>query len=67
MKKAIKKVVNIGFNKLKLIRIYAYVFTFNKKSQKLLEKTGFKLEGKLRKNSIKNNKSIDDLLYAKVK
>ena len=67
MTKAVKKVINFCFNKLKLKRIYAYVFVFNKASARVLEKVGFKLEGKLRKNFRKKRKYYDSFLYAIIK
>jgi len=67
MTEAAKLTTKFGFEKLKLRRIYAYVFSFNKASMKVLEKAGYKFEGILRKNVIKNGKFIDDYLFAKVK
>ena len=64
---AIKKVTNFGFEKLKLKRIYACVFPFNKASMRVLGKNGYKLEGILRKEVKKGKKLIDDYLFAKVK
>jgi len=64
---AVKQMIKYGFKKLKLKRIYAYIFPFNKASQRMTEKAGFQLEGKLRKHVIKNEKFYDDLLYAKIK
>lgn len=63
--KALKEITEFGFKRLKLNRIYAYVFPHNKASARALEKAGFKFEGRLIKNSIKNGKSTDDLLFAK--
>lgn len=64
---AVKLVAKYGFEKLGLRRIYAFTFLFNKVSAKVLEKAGFKYEGKLRKHVKKGNKLLDDFLYAKVK
>lgn len=65
--KAVKLVTKFGFERLKIERIYAYTFSFNKASQRVLEKAGYKFEGRLKKNSKKDNKFIDDFLFAKVK
>ena len=62
-----KIVTNFGFNKLKLRRVYAYVFTKNKTSARVLEKNGYKFEGLLRKHANKDGRLIDSLLYAKVR
>lgn len=64
---AVKAVTQFGFNKLKRVRIYAYVFPFNKASRRVLEKAGYQFEGILKKNTKKNGKFIDDYLFAKVK
>ena len=67
MTSAVKLVTEYGFSRLGLSRIYAYVFTFNKASARVLEKAGYKYEGKLRKNVLKEGRLIDNLLFAKVK
>ncbi len=67
MTQAVKLITKFGFEKLKLRRIYAYVFFFNKTSMRVLEKAGYKFEGILRKNVIKDSKLIDDYLFAKVR
>ncbi|KPJ73052.1 hypothetical protein AMJ48_02300 [Parcubacteria bacterium DG_74_1] len=67
MTEAVKLVTKYGFNKLKLSRIYAFVFSFNRASAAVLKNAGFKYEGKLRKHVKKGNKLLDDLLFAKVK
>ena len=67
MTRALKEVVKIGFGKFKLNRIFAFVFVDNKGSQRVLEKAGFKFEGRLRKNLIKDKRSIDTLIYSKIK
>src|SRR3989338_4091593 len=59
MTKAVKQMTNYGFKKLKLKRIYAYVFAHNKASTRVLEKVGFKLEGKMKKHILKNRKFVD--------
>jgi RimJ/RimL family protein N-acetyltransferase len=67
MTEAVKLITKFGFEKLKLKRIEAFVFTFNKASKRVLEKAGYKLEGILRKNSKKGNKFFDDYLFAKIR
>ena len=67
MTQAVKLVTGFGFKKLKLKRIYARAFSFNKASKRVLEKAGYKLEGILRKNTKKDNKFIDDYLFAKIR
>jgi len=67
MTQALKRLTMFGFEKLKLRRIYAYVFPFNKTSMRVLEKAGYKFEGILKKHTKKGNKILDDYLFTKVK
>lgn len=67
MTEAAKMMTKFGFEKMKLKRIYGYVFSFNKPSKRVMEKTGFQREGFLRKNLRKDNKFIDSYLLAKLK
>ena len=67
MTQAIKEITKYGFRELKLCRIYALVFLFNKKSMRILEKSGYKFEGILKKEAKKNNKFFDCCVYAKIK
>jgi len=67
MTEAVKLITKFSFNELKLERVYAYAFSFNKASQKVLAKAGFKFEGILKKNSKKGDKFIDDYLFAKIR
>ncbi len=66
MTRAVKQVVNHGFKRLKLKRIYAKVYSHNKGSKRVLEKAGFKHEGILRKAAKKHGKYLDCHLYAKI-
>jgi len=67
MTQAVKLVTKFGFQGLGLAKIYVYVFSFNKASQRVLEKANFKFEGILRKNRLKDGKLIDSHLFAKIK
>lgn len=62
-----KMLLKYAFRKYKLKRIQGNVRTFNKASARMLEKAGYKLEGILRKNKLKDRKFIDDMVYAVVK
>ncbi len=66
-KEASNLIIDFGFKELRLERIYAKVMHPNIASQKLLEKIGFKLEGRLRRDEFKNNKWYDDFIYAILK
>jgi RimJ/RimL family protein N-acetyltransferase len=61
---AIKKMIVYGFENFDLNRIYARPFGTNIASQKVLEKAGFKLEGRFEKTLFKNGEYLDELIYA---
>jgi RimJ/RimL family protein N-acetyltransferase len=65
--KAINLITNYGFSEMKLERIFAGVFDFNKPSMKALEKNDYKLEGIFRNSIIKNDIIRDEYIYAKLK
>lgn len=65
MTEVLKVFTEICFTKLRLVRIEATVFHFNKASARVLEKAGFEFEGILRKYHQKDGKIFDGLLYAK--
>ena len=67
MPKAVKKFLKIVFNKFKLKRIEGLAYLRNKPSQRVLEKSGFKLEGIKRKSIKRYGKLIDETIYAIVK
>lgn len=62
--KAVELITEYGFNQLGLVRIYTGVFDFNKASQRVLEKTGFKLECVFEKSLFKNGVICDEYRYA---
>ncbi|MBD3208239.1 MAG: GNAT family N-acetyltransferase [Candidatus Nealsonbacteria bacterium] len=62
---AVAKMTDFGFQELKLKRIYAKVFPFNKASMRVLEKNGYELEGIMKNNSLKDGVLRDDYLFAK--
>jgi len=65
--KATKLMTKYAFKKYKLKRLKATCRDFNKASRKVLEKSGFKLEGVLRKNKCKNGKYLNDMIWAIIK
>ncbi len=68
MTEAVREVTKFGFEKLKLRRIYAHAFPFNKTSMNVLKKNGFKFEGILKKDARKpSGKILDVYSFAKVK
>ena len=67
MTQAVKRTVEYAFANLNLYRIYAEPFEGNDASVRVLEKAGFQYEGRLRTSVYKNEKLLDQLLYAKIK
>lgn len=66
-KSALKKLLDHGFNKLKLHRIYAFYLEANKKAFSLYEQMGFKKEGLLRENVYKNGKYHNSIVIGLLK
>ncbi len=64
MTKAIKQIVEYGFANMDVVRIFARIYGTNIPSQKVIEKVGFKLEGKFEKTIYKNGEFLDELIYA---
>ena len=61
--KSVKLITEYGFTNLGLVRIYTGVFDFNKASQRVLEKAGFKQECIFEKSVFKNNKICDEYRF----
>lgn len=67
MTEAVKQLCDYVFTRTDIIRIYAEPFAYNIASCRVLEKAGFKCEGTLRCNAVKNGKALDMKIYAKLK
>jgi len=65
--KAVPVFCNYLFTKFDFNRLTANVFEGNDASQKVLEKNGFVLEGKLRKSVFKENKFVDHYIHGLLK
>jgi RimJ/RimL family protein N-acetyltransferase len=65
--KALAAMTKYAFSNFDLIRLYAYVFETNPASMRVLEKAGYKLEGRLRKSVIKDGQILDQMVYAMLK
>jgi RimJ/RimL family protein N-acetyltransferase len=61
---AIERMVDYAFANWDINRIFARPFGSNIASQKVLEKTGFVLEGRFEKTVFKNGEYLDELVYA---
>ncbi|WKY43123.1 GNAT family N-acetyltransferase [Eubacteriaceae bacterium ES2] len=64
---AVQEICQIVFATTDIIRVFAEPFATNAASCRVLEKSGFKLEGVLLKNAYKNNHFLDMRLYALIK
>jgi [ribosomal protein S5]-alanine N-acetyltransferase len=64
---AVKKFIPYVFDNYDLIKIFAYVFSSNPSSGKVLLKAGFKFEGCLRHQIVKEGKILDQLVYGILK
>jgi RimJ/RimL family protein N-acetyltransferase len=60
---AAKLIIDFGFKKLGFIRIFAKLNHENAESAKVLERLGFKYEGRLRKHRFQNGRYCDELRY----
>ena len=67
MTEAVTAFVSYCFENFPLKRMFASAYANNPASARVLEKAGFVLEGRLRKNVIKDGQVLDSLLYAKTK
>ena len=64
MTQAVSQMIAFAFNTYDINRVFARPFGTNKASQRVLEKTGFILEGKFEKVVYKKGELIDELIYA---
>ena len=60
---ATKLLCRYGFDNLGLKKIYLITDVSNVSAQKVYEKAGFKLEGKLRKEYLTKDGMLEDILY----
>lgn len=61
------QILELGFERYDIVRVFSEVFEYNKASCRVLEKAGFTLEGILRKSVTKNGRTFDSCIYALVK
>ena len=61
---ALESIAIFAFREFDLVRLDAHVFEHNSRSARVLEKNGFKLEGRLVKSVTKDGRTFDSLLYA---
>ena len=64
MTEAVKQTCEYVFGNSDILRIFAEPFSSNAASCRVLEKAGFKYEGTLRQNAVKNGKILDMKMYS---
>lgn len=64
MTEAIQTLCGIIFETTDILRIYAEPFSYNAGSRRALEKAGFRYEGTMKSNAVKNGKVVDMALYS---
>lgn len=64
---AVQVVSDYVFAQFDVCRLYAVVFETNPASARVLEKAGYELEAVMRKSVVKNEQTLNSLLYAKIK
>ena len=67
MTNAVRQLCEYVFSHSNIIRLYAEPFAFNLGSCRVLEKAGFRYEGTLRSNAVKNGRVIDMKMYARLR
>jgi len=63
---ALVMVTEHAFQRLNLLRLFAFAFTENVGSVRVLEKAGYEREGCLKSGAVKLGQVYDQLLYARV-
>jgi ribosomal-protein-alanine N-acetyltransferase len=64
---AVKRMTDFAFSTFALERLQALVFEWNPASARVLEKAGYTLEGRLRRNIFKDGRLADSMLYARIR
>ena len=64
MTDAIRQLCRIVFDSTDILRLYAEPFAYNTGSRRALEKAGFRYEGTMKSNAVKNGKVLDMALYS---
>ena len=64
---AVKQTCEYVFANSDIIRIFAEPFSHNAASCRVLEKAGFRSEGILRQNAVKNDKIVDMKMYSLIR
>ena len=65
--KAVKLITRYGFENMDIVRIHTGIFEYNKASQRVLEKCGFRKEGIFTKSICKKGELYDEIRYALIR
>ncbi|MDR3666649.1 MAG: GNAT family protein [Ignavibacteriaceae bacterium] len=64
---AVQNFIRYAFDYYNITKIFANVFSSNPASSRVLLKSGFKLEGCMRKQIVKNGQALDQFVYGLLK
>ena len=67
MTDVVREITSFAHAEWQLVRVSAYVFDFNQRSSRVLEKAGYEFEGSLMKFFRKDGRFIDAKLYASLR
>jgi RimJ/RimL family protein N-acetyltransferase len=60
---AVRAMSRYAFHRFDILRLFASVFAWNPGSARVLEKAGYRLEGRLRSAVFKDGRVVDQLMY----
>ncbi|MGA3242491.1 MAG: GNAT family protein [Bryobacteraceae bacterium] len=66
MTEAVARFTEYALEHFQLLRIYAEPYASNANSCRVLEKAGYVLEGRMRSSAIKDGRTLDQFLYARI-
>jgi ribosomal-protein-alanine N-acetyltransferase len=64
---AVQAITDWAFETWSLNRIWAGVFAWNPASARVLQKAGYRFEGRLHNSAVKDGETVDELIYAVVR
>lgn len=67
MTQALMQLCDYIFANTDILRLYAEPFAYNNGSRRVLEKSGFQIEGTLRSNAVKDGRVLDMVMYSRIK
>ena len=67
MTEAVTAVTRHAIAHMELDRVFAAVFGVNLASMRVLEKAGYRREGRMRRSAVKDGRSLDQILFAAVR